>query len=94
MVCAGVYLDLAWDIAIQNIDPKVVKAIKPGAKGLTSRLQDKDTHEITRTGNMDMDSEKRMLLERARRGEAIARQDSVQQVKKAEHKAKKAAGER
>jgi hypothetical protein len=82
-VAAGVFLDYVWDIAIQNIDPKLVKTIKPGALGLTSRLQDKDTGQITRTGNMRLSTKDRRLLEIMRTGEKVARQDTQQRVQKA-----------
>jgi hypothetical protein len=34
-VCQGMFLDMVWDIAVMSIDPKIVKAILPGARGLT-----------------------------------------------------------
>lgn len=37
MIGAGSELTLAWDIAIRHMDPDFVKAMKPGAIGLTSR---------------------------------------------------------
>lgn len=54
-VCAGVFVDLAWDIAIDHLSPELVRAIKPGAFGLTSRRLDKDTKERTMQGNMKLD---------------------------------------
>ena len=89
MAAAGVFFDLAWDIAITAIDPKVVKALKPGATGLTSRLQDKDTGQITLEGNMNLTEEKRQLLHRIRRGEASVR---ALDARKAEQAKKKAEG--
>ena len=73
MVAAGVFFDFVWDIAIQHIDPRVVKALMPGAGSLTSRLQDKDTGEMTLTGNMKLNSEQQKLLRTLRRGEAKVR---------------------
>ncbi|MEI6297958.1 MAG: hypothetical protein WCO84_10090, partial [bacterium] len=48
------FLDLAWDIAIDHMDPSFVKRMKPGAIGLTSRKLDKDTKERTAYGNMKL----------------------------------------
>lgn len=62
-VAAGMSVDLAWDIALHHIDPKVVKAIKPGAVGLTSRRLDKETGEATFLGNMQLNSEQKRLLQ-------------------------------
>jgi len=56
-VAQGVELDLVWDIAIRNIDPSLVKMLMPQTIGLTSRLQDTATHEITVTGNMNLTSD-------------------------------------
>lgn len=53
-VMAGLELEMVWDISIRNIDPTLVRALKPGAIGLTSRLQDKTTLDITATGNMNL----------------------------------------
>lgn len=51
-VCAGVSIELKWDIAIDHMDPEFVRSVKPGAFGLTSLRQDKDTGERTEQGNM------------------------------------------
>lgn len=83
---AGTSLSMVWDIAIQSIDPKLVRAIKPGATGLTSRLQDKDTGQMTLTGNMKLNRQQRRDLERLRRGEAKARQHTA--VRAGQSKAK------
>ena len=83
-VAAGVFVDMAWDIAITAIDPKVVKHILPGAIGLTSRFQDKDTGDITMFGNQKMNAERRHDLVDLRDREAASRKDTKQQVAKAE----------
>jgi hypothetical protein len=75
-VAAGVELQLAWDIQLKQIDPKVVRAIKPGAVGLTSRL-----------GNMKLDSHQKQQLHKLRRAEAKIRQDDVTAAVKATKKA-------
>ena len=36
----GLEIDMVWDISIRSLDPNLVRAVKPSAKGLTSRLQD------------------------------------------------------
>jgi len=81
-VGAGTALSMVWHIAIQAMDPKVVKALKPGATGLTSRWTDKDTGEFTLLGNTQMDSKQREVLLRLRQGEAKVRKDSVDALKK------------
>lgn len=61
-VMAGVELDMVWDIALHHMDPDFVKAIKPGAIGLTSRRLDRETGAPTFTGNMNLsESQKEML---------------------------------
>jgi hypothetical protein len=79
----GTVLTMVWDIAIQSIDPKLVKLIKPGATGLTSRLQDKDTGQMTLVGNMKLNRKQRRELEMVRRGEAKAREHTKAKVAKA-----------
>ncbi len=83
-VCQGMYLDLVWDIAVMAIDPKIVKAILPGATGLTSRFQDRDTGELTLFGNNKMNSEDRLALVNLRKGEKVCREDTKAQTAKAE----------
>jgi hypothetical protein len=71
-VAAGMYIDMAWDIAIQKIDPALVKALKPGAIGLTSA-----------EGNRKLDPQKAKLLKMLREGEAAVRAYDVKQAAKA-----------
>jgi hypothetical protein len=54
LVGAGLEFDMVWDIAIRYIDPKVIKALMPQTLGMTSRLEDTATHEMTVTGNMNL----------------------------------------
>lgn len=82
-VAAGVFFDMVWDIAIHHFDPNLVKMIKPGAIGLTSRLQDRDTKVISFQGNMRLDAEQQRLLRILRVGEAMVRQDDKQKAAKA-----------
>ena len=77
-VGAGTTLNMIWDIAIARIDPKLVKMLVPHARGLTSRLTDKDTGEMTLTGNMKLSQEKKNL--------AVALKIGEQKVKKIDHK--------
>lgn len=72
-IAAGVYLDMVWDIAIRYMDPELVKSIKPGATGLTSRMLDRDTGVETLLGNMTLTPENKDLLVKLRRGEASVR---------------------
>ncbi len=78
----GIYYDLDWIIAIQNMDPRLVKAIVPGAAGLTSRVFDRDTKDATLTGNMDVTSAQQKQLVTLRTGEANVRADDQAQVTK------------
>lgn len=62
-ICAGMSFDLMWDIAIDHMDPNLVKLIKPGALGLTSRRLDKETGSRTLAGNMHLGESDREALE-------------------------------
>ena len=72
-----------WDIAIHSMDPRLVKLLKPGAFGLTSRRQDKDTGEMTSQGNMKLDSAQKAVLAHLEASQAAVRADGVKQVIKA-----------
>ena len=87
-VCAGVFLDMAWDIALTALDPKLVKMIMPNSFGLTSRFTDKDTGELSLFGNQNFNSTDRIALRVLREKERLNRLDTLQQVRKAERKAK------
>ena len=73
---AGTSLSMVWDIAIQAMDPKIVKQYKPGAKGLTSRWVDKDTGNFSLLGNTKLSQKERSILLRLRKGEKEARKKS------------------
>ena len=81
IIGAGLQLTLAWDIAIAHIDPKLVKAVV-GTTGLTSRLQDKDTGQLTLYGNMKMSDEDRKALIEMRKGEQAVRVGIKKEAKK------------
>ena len=83
-VAEGVFIDLAWDIAIMNIDPKIVKKIKPKAVGLTSRFTDKDTGALTLFGNNEFTPQQKTLLVKLREGESQARKVNKERVLEAE----------
>ena len=82
-ICAGMFLDLVWDIAIRHMDPNLVKALVPGAVGLTSRWQDRDTGEMTLTGNTQMSSAAKQRLRVVRALEESSKKDTKDQAKKA-----------
>lgn len=86
-VCAGMFLDMQWDIAIHSMDPRLVKLLKPGATGLTSRRQDKDTKEMTAEGNMQLTAKQKKVLHELEAAQAANRAEDVQQVVKATVKA-------
>lgn len=73
-VAAGVFFDMVWDIQVRSIDPHLVKSLLPGATGFTSRLQDKDTKELTVEGNMKLEANARKLLHDLRQAEDKIRQ--------------------
>jgi len=81
-VAAGVFYDLAWDIQIHHMDPKLVKDILPGAFGLTSRRLDKDTGEATFAGNMKLDGNQKRLLEVVTEGTERSKAEDVRKVAK------------
>ena len=82
-VADGVFFDMVWDIAILAMDPKVVKAIKPGAIGLTSRWIDKETERLTLTGNSRLSGSEKKELRKIREGEAISRANTTERLAEA-----------
>ncbi len=71
-IVTGMHFDMVWDIQIRQMDPEVVKALKPGAKGLTSRM-----------GNWKMTSEQRSALHNLREQEQRMREREVAVIAKA-----------
>ena len=57
MVSNEVELEMVWDISLKYIDPKLIKLLMPSVIGYTTRLEDRDTHDITVTGNMRLNKE-------------------------------------
>jgi hypothetical protein len=86
-VCAGMYLDMIWDIALHHIDPKVVKQLKPGALGLTSRRLDRETHEPTFAGNMKLTPKQKAALRKMGEYEQKLKADDKRKLVKATAKA-------
>ena len=93
MIQAGYVLDMQWDIAIHSMDPNLVKMLVPGATGLTSRRQDKDTGEMTAQGNMKLTSAERDALYLLEATQARIRKDhldkSIEVTEKAGYEVKK-----
>lgn len=83
MISAGLYLNLAWDIAITSIDPQVVRKIVPSVRGLTSRWIDKDTGNLTLTGNTNLSQQQMEALYRLRQTELENRKDTIAKANKA-----------
>lgn len=79
MAGAGLVYNLAWDIAIDHMDPQLVKALNPGATGLTSRRQDRDTKDFTRTGNMQLNENQRRAIQLIEMGEQRVRKEVLKE---------------
>lgn len=86
LISAGTHLSMVWEIAIRHMDPKIVKAYKPGATGLTSRWQDRDTGQMTLFGNTRMQAESRKALVRIREGEERSKADTNRKAARASAK--------
>lgn len=85
-ICDGVQLDLIWDIAIDHMDPALVKAIKPWALGLTTRRLDKETGNRTMEGNMRVSDSDKQELQHIDRNDAYVRQLDPATIAKLEQK--------
>lgn len=86
-VCAGMYLEMQWDIALHSMDPRLVKILKPGTIGLTSRRQDKDTGEMTSQGNMKLDGNQKAALAILEASQAANRAEDAKAAIKVTQKA-------
>lgn len=73
MLGAGSDLTLEWIIAIRKMDPDFVKAMKPGARGLTSR-----------DGNYRLSERERRLLQGMRNREESLKAEDRRIIKKLE----------
>lgn len=79
-VAAGVFLDMVWDIQLRHLDPALVREVLPHVTGLTSRLQDRDTGDMTLLGNMRLTPEKQAVLTQLRRAEAGSRKHTAERL--------------
>jgi hypothetical protein len=75
------FWNLALDVALDMIDPAIVKAIKPATVGLT-----------TRQGNMHLDTSHQKMLHMLKLGEKSVRDESKQEAAVVTNKAKKDPG--
>lgn len=82
----GLRLGFQWDIALSHLDPKLVKKVKPGAFGLTSRVLDKETGDRTLHGNMRLSAEQERVLAMMRQNEDRLHQMDADNVQKAQQK--------
>ena len=80
-VCAGMFHDFALDVAIDQIDPAIVKQVKPKTIGLT-----------TRHGNMHLDLKHQKLLAQTQASEQMIREITVQDARNATADKKKVTG--
>ena len=88
MIGAGLSLTFQWDIALDHMSPELVKAIKPGAIGLTTRRLDPVTGNRTLQGNMNLSEDQaRVAKALDAQNAAFARSDALKAVQ-----ATKAAG--
>ncbi len=79
----GLFYDLRWHIALQSMDPALVRAVIPGMTGLTSRRQDRDTGQMTAEGNMRLTAEQRKAIRDVAAGEKRMRALDLEKAVKA-----------
>lgn len=77
-IVAGQMMAMALDIAIDKINPELIRAVKPMMTGLT-----------TRHGNMQLDGKTRKILAEMQQGERRVRDLTVRDAVKATEKMKK-----
>lgn len=58
----GEEVEMEIHISVARIDPKVLRQLRPGVTGLTSRRVDRDTGEFSFAGNMQLTDDQRKLL--------------------------------
>jgi hypothetical protein len=80
IVQAGMFLEMSWDIAIDHMEPALVKALKPGAFGFTSRRLDKDTGARTLRGNMKVSPQQDWMLRILEQGASKVQTADAKQV--------------
>lgn len=62
MLRPGEEVEMEIHISLTHLDPKVLRTLRPGATGLTSRRLDRDTGDFSFAGNMQLSDEQRRLL--------------------------------
>lgn len=72
-VVRGLQLGIAFDVALHSISPELIKQIKPGTFGLTSRH-----------GNMDLDANKARTLHNLLKSEKQVREDTRKRAESAQ----------
>jgi hypothetical protein len=88
LVSNELVLEMVWDIAIKYIDPKLIKMLMPKVTGFTTRLEDKDSHEITVTGNMTLDKDQYKKALDLHKGEQSMKAYDEKKLQEAVKKAK------
>lgn len=89
-VYSGISMEMIWDIAIDRLPPTLVKMIKPGSMGLTSRFTDRDTGDYDPTGgNMKLTPEQKAALQSVQKGAEFIRNEDKKKVAKVSKKAPK-----
>jgi len=86
IVGENVTIDLVWDIAIDHMNPQLVKTLKPGAIGLTTRRLDRETGNRTVLGNMRLLESDASALFDLDKGEAAIRALDPATIHKLEQK--------
>jgi hypothetical protein len=79
-VSAGTIIQMVWHIGIRAMDSKLIKALMPGVVGLTSRRFDRDTGDLTLTGNMALDATQKKLIEIVTKGEDNVRAERDEKI--------------
>lgn len=77
-----VEFEMIWDISINTISPALVKQIKPGAIGLTSRRQDRDTGDMTLIGNMKLTEAQKQMAYKISQGEQKVKKMDLDRILK------------
>ena len=83
-----VVLEMVWDISIKYIDPKLIKTLMPSVTGFTTRLEDRDSHEITVTGNMKLDRDQFKKAYDLEKGEQTMKVNDEKRLQEAIKKSK------
>ena len=82
MIGSGTPLKMVWHIGIRAIDPGLIKSMMPGVHGLTSRAFDKDSGDLTTTGNTHYDAATRKIMAMVKAAEAGVQKDRDRTIAK------------